>query len=132
MNATLYDRQESNSPLNGTKITHSDQLRSVLSTVRDREPFFAELIGDNGFKLLLGLGSNEGCVQFSSVEGDPPYLMAVAPRVDESKPERSFLIGNTPTPIPARFALPSEVLLSIAGEFIDSGGRSEMVTWEEI
>ncbi len=30
------------------------ELRNVLERVRDRQPFFAELIGDNGFNLLLG------------------------------------------------------------------------------
>ena len=77
MKAQFFDRQDTTNSLNRTDVKSLADLQNVLGSVRDRPPFYAELLGDNGFKLLLGLGPKEGGVQFSSVKGEPPYLMAV-------------------------------------------------------
>ena len=37
--------------------------------------FFCELLADNGYNLLVGVG-RIGCVQYSPDNGNPPYLMA--------------------------------------------------------
>jgi len=138
----LFDRQDPTSPISGRIINNSAELRSALASVRERAPFFAELIGENGFKLLLGLGGDKGCAQFSSVAGSAPYWMAVACRGDEPseeklqspdrEPQMTYLIGDTPTPVPRRYCLPFESIMNIAEAFVQTGGRTPEVSWEEI
>jgi len=132
MKAQFFDRQDTANPLNGTSIESFAELQSMLESVRNRPPFFAELIGDNGFKLLLGLGTNEGCVQFSSTDGAPPYLMAVAPNPRDSIGESEFLIGDTASPVPKRYCMPYEAVVHIAAAFLQTGQRKPDVHWEEI
>lgn len=131
MMAQFFDRQDIDNPLNGTSITKLSELRSALKSTRGRSPFFAELIGDNGFKLLLGIGSDEGCAQFSSVDGSPPYFMAVAPDGGEEG-EKVFLIGDTASPVLKRYCLPYDAIEAIAETFLQIGRRKSDVVWEEI
>ena len=77
MPARFFDRQNRENPLNGTIILEGGAMEALIDAMRAREPFLAELVGDAGHNLLLGLGSADGCVQFSSVDGQPPYLMAL-------------------------------------------------------
>lgn len=132
MKTQFFDRQDPGNPMNGRAINDSMALLDVLKNVRDRPPFFAELIGDNGYKLLLGLAAAEGCVQFSAADGSPPYLMAVAPRAAESSGEISFLIGDTMSPVPKRYCLSLNQVVRIAAAFVETGIRSADVLWEEI
>lgn len=132
MKAQFFDRQDVANPLNGTSITDLSELRNVLGSVRGRPPFFAELIGENGFKLLMGVGGAEGCVQFSSVDGAPPYLMAVAPNDGNSEGEQEFLIGDAASPVPKRYCLPHDAVEDIAAAFVQTGQRKADVPWEEI
>jgi hypothetical protein len=128
----FLDRQDPSSAGNGRMISNSAELRSALESVRGRPPFFVELVGENGFKLLLGLGPTEGCAQFSPADGSVPYLMAVAPSGPEQKGEASFLINDTPTPVPRCFCMPLEMVVDIADVFVNTGGRKADVAWEEI
>ena len=104
----------------------------MLASMRARPPFFAELICDNGYKLLLGLGASEGCVQFSSTEGDPPYLMAVADNAEAAIGDVEFLMGDTVTPVSRRYCLPYDVVADIAVVFVDTGNPKSDVHWEAI
>jgi hypothetical protein len=131
MRAQFFDRQDATNPLNGIRITTLSELRSALESSRGRPPFFAELIGENGFKLLLGVGGAEGCAQFSSVDGAPPYLMAVAPD-GSAEGEQVFLIGDTASPVPKRYCLAYEAIESIAAAFLQTGQRLTEIPWEEI
>jgi len=132
MKAQFVDRQDPRNPMNGRTLSNSAELQSALVLQRDRPPFFAELIGENGFKLLLGLGRNDGCVQFSATDGSSSYLMAVASGVEDRVGEKSFLIGGELTPVPMRYCLPFETVVDIADEFIRTGRRKADVSWEEI
>ena len=95
------------------------------------EPFFAELYGDNGYKLLIGIGGTIGCAQYSRADGDLEYLVAVAPNPIAEKRYVEFLICNTPTPISIRYILPFEKVKEIARYFLETGARSATVSWEE-
>jgi|SRR5262245_23209194 len=132
MRTHFYDLQDDANPLNGTSIENSAELRNALESLRDRPPFFAELIGDNGFKLTFGLGATEGCVQFCSVEDDPPYLMAVNPNIRDSEGGVEFLCGGTPTPVDKRYCLPYDAFVEIVAGFVQTGERKHDVLWEEI
>src|SRR5262245_17125369 len=121
MKAHFFDLEDNANPLNGASIENLTELQNVLESLRDRPPFIAELIGDNGFKLMFGLGTEEGFVQFSSVEDDPPYLLAVNPNLRDSEGEFEFLCGGTLTPMEKRFCLPYDTVVKIAAEFVQTG-----------
>ena len=131
MRARFFDRQDTANPLNGRMLSSPAAARDIVRRMQGRTPFLAELIGENGRKLLLGLGSADGCVQFSSSDGSPPYLMAVGSNPDEEG-EQEFLIGGAASPVPRRYCLPMLKVEEIAAAFLDSGKRAPHVTWEEI
>jgi hypothetical protein len=132
MSTRFFDRQDMGNPINGAGINDALELRRALGDVRARPPFFAELLGDNGFKLLLGVGMPEGCVQFSAADGSPPYFMAIAPSADDRDGTVEFLLGDTPSPVPRRYCLAYEDALDIAATFVPTGQRKSDVRWEEI
>jgi len=132
MTVRFFDRQDAANPANGSVITDATELRALLSSLSGRPPFFAELIAESGFTLLLGLGSAGGCAQCSPTDSSAPYLMAVSRASPDSKAEMSFLMGDTPSPVPGRYALPHETVVAIAEAFLETGHRSADVAWEEI
>jgi hypothetical protein len=131
MRAQFFDRQDDGNPLNGVALEDSEALRKIVQTMQARAPFMAELVGTNGRTLLLGLGSSDGCVQFSSTDGEPPYLMALRPNA-EAEGEQEFLIGGTPSPVPRRYCLSMPKVADIAATFLENGERYPGVEWEEI
>jgi hypothetical protein len=134
MRAQFFDRLDTASPLNGVTLEHSVALRTLVHNLQRREPFFAELIGQNGCKLLLGIGPTHGCVQFGSVDGEPPYLMAVEIDPGHEGVDQEclhFLIGNTATPVPRRYCLLMHKVVEIA-VFLEERERSSDVEWEDI
>jgi len=132
MNAVFNDMQDHSSPIDGATIHDRWELLAVLDRLQDREPFGSELVGDNGYKLTLGIGGKIGFVQHSPSDGDTPYLLAVTPEKQCQQEYVEFLIGDTPTPIPRRFCIPFEMVKKIAAHFIETGERSPTVSWEEI
>jgi len=130
----FFDMQDESNPANGTTIKDQARLVRLLEGARKREPFFFELEAENGYKLLVGIGQSTGCVQFSSKNGDPPYLMAVGnDGADEcSEDYQHFLSGGTATPVSRRFCLPFDTLRRIAVYFMETGERYPTVSWEQI
>jgi Immunity protein Imm1 len=57
--------------------------------------------------------------------------MAVGPEPD-AEGEISFLAGGTLSPVPRRYALRHDDMVSIAEAFVRNGERKADVTWEEI
>jgi hypothetical protein len=125
------DKQDRDNPLNGSKIADDTRLSELLESLRNRKPFFLELSGDHGYKILIGLGGSMGCVQFSRTDGDPPYLMAIGTGTNSAQ-HFEFLAGNTSSSVPPRFILPFETVKEIAVTFQKTGARSRAVFWEEI
>lgn len=113
-------------------LNQGAQLRELLEALHNREPFFLELVGENGYKLLLGVGSDIGCAQYRAIDGRPPYLMSVANEKDDDGEYAEFLIADTATPVPRRFCVPSAVLKQIAVDFLETGAPSLTVRWQEI
>ena len=115
MKAQLFDTQDHASLRNGRVLESPQQLRAALEEMQSpsRAPFFMELVGDNGRQLLLGLGGADGCVQFSSADGAPPYLMAVG-QYDGGDGPMEFMMGGTATPVSRRYSLPLQVVTGIA------------------
>src|SRR5262245_22666538 len=131
MNVTFFDLQDQSNALDGVTIEGDKELLSLLDSLRDRVPFFAELRGENGYHLVLGIGE-VGCAEYSHGEGHPPYLVALAEAPHESKDYTGFMAGGTLTPVPRRFVMPFEQVKHIALYFRNIGGRSPSVSWEEI
>jgi hypothetical protein len=131
MRAQFFDRQDKLNQVNGAMLEDPEALRTMVQSMQSRAPFLAELIGTNGRTLLLGLGCSDGCVQFSSTDGAPPYLMAVRNNAYQEG-EQDFLISSTPTPVPRRYCLPMQRVAEIAVAFLENGERSSDVEWEEI
>jgi hypothetical protein len=94
--------------------------------------FFVEIEGENGFKLLVGVGGTWSCVQHSAVDGSPPYLVAVPREPQFGFQDMEFLAGNTPTPIHGRYILRAELSEKVICFFVDTRKKSELVEREEI
>src|SRR5262249_16874408 len=128
----FFDQQDESNPLNGSIITDTEQLSRVLDSLRSRKPFLAQLFGDNGYNLMVGIGGTIGCVQHSRSDGNSPYLVAAAPNPIAEEGDIVFWGGNTATPVSKRYILPFEKVKEIAGYFLETGARSAKVHWEEI
>lgn len=131
MKVQFFDRQDSGNPANGETIDQADQLIDTLRRFTNRKPFLCELVGENGYNLMIGIG-RLGCAQYSPGDGRPPYLVAVAPDPDPQLEEVEFLTGDTPTPIAARHALPFTLVEELVAWFQRTGKPSPRVLWEEI
>lgn len=107
-------------------------LEKFLQTLQQRDAFIFDLIGDNGFKLGIGLDKNIGCVQFSPANGMPPYLMAIGNPNAPENIDHEFVMGGTATPVQGRYLLPFESVKDIACYFVETGDRSPAVNWDEI
>lgn len=132
MNTTFHDLQDKYNSLNGFSVRDEQELDALLQSFRERQPFFFELVGENGITLLIGYGPDMGCVQHSTSDGEPPYLMALSEETMENEPFVNFLTGNTPTQIPRRFCLPIDRVQKIVQDFLSHGEKSSEVEWEEI
>jgi hypothetical protein len=128
----FLDQQDESNPLNGSIIADSEQLSRLLDSLRTRTPFLAQLFGDNGYSLMVGIGGTIGCVQYSRSDGNSPYLVAVAPNQTPEDGDIEFLCGGTATPVSKRYILPFEKVKEIAGYFLETGARSAKIRWEEI
>jgi hypothetical protein len=132
MNVEFFDRQDNRNPLNGLIVSQKPFLLKLLDDLQGRSPFFCELLGQNGYKVLLGIGGTRGCVQYSRTDGTPPYLMAVSTDQDVSTEFFEFLIGDTRSPVPSRYCSPFDTVKDIAAYFQMTGERSPAISWEEI
>jgi hypothetical protein len=132
MKVAFFDRQDEHNPENGTQIENVCELLRIFDCLLTRPPFFCELVGDGDYRLLVGLGGSLGCVQYSRQDGNAPYLMATTEVAKLNNQHVEFLIGNTPTPVPARYCLPFDVVKKISIHFLNTGDPEPAVTWEEI
>ncbi len=132
MSITFCDIQDSSNPFNSSTVSNPQDLLTLLNSMLERSPFFCELVGDNGYKLLVGIGPRVGCAQYSPADGGVPYLMAVAPKEIQPTVNVGFLTGDTLSPVPGRYCLPIEVIKRIASDFVETGTASSVVEWEEI
>lgn len=123
--------QDKNDSLNGKAIEDTDELTELLHLRRNQKPFIAEFSSDDGLQIVFGLGTDLCCAEYRRIDGQPPYLMAVSPHRPVKRGYIEFLAANTPTPIAARYIISFNELEQIACHFLDSGGRSDVVSWQE-
>jgi Immunity protein Imm1 len=117
-------------PMNGKVIAESATLVALLAERRRDPPFIAKLRGENGFELVCGIGNDLCCVEHMRSSGDVPYLMAVSPRPPMKGGYVEFLTANTPTAFAARYIIRFAELEEVAVHFLETGQRSEKVSWQ--
>jgi hypothetical protein len=54
------NNQDESDPQDGMVFADSKSLSALLDSARARSPFIAELCGDNGFELVIGIGGDFG------------------------------------------------------------------------
>jgi len=72
MIVTFVDLQDSSNKLNDVPIDKRATLIEILEgMLQQREPFICELLGENKFDLMIGIGPL-GCAQYAGPDHDPP------------------------------------------------------------
>jgi len=130
VNVTFLDGQDNTNPLNGSVIQDRERLLEIFDRLRSRPPFVCELAGENGFYLHVGIGKL-GHAQYSRMDGEPPYLLAVAPQPGRRDEYIDFLLWQTPTPISKRYCMPFDSIREIAGFFQETGRAHPSFAWED-
>jgi hypothetical protein len=131
MRIQYFNHQDELDPMHGTVITATAQLAKLLDDAKRQPPFIAKLKGDNGFEILTGIGEKFCCAQYSSSDGNPPYLMAMSAQPPLKRGCVDFLTADTPTPFPARYIIHFDELKAILFHFLQTGERSNLVSWED-
>jgi hypothetical protein len=127
MSARFFDLHDRSNPLDGSEVTTSVELSSIIDGWSAGRAQFCELVAENGFKLLLGVSRDLGCIQHSSCDDNSPYLMATNKPVLDTSDCVKFLIDNEPTHVPRYYRLPMELVKEIATHFLETGQRSSDV-----
>jgi hypothetical protein len=117
--------------MHGIVIAGSAQLAGLLEDARRKPSFIAELQADNGFEVSMGISEKYGWVQYSNLDGNPPYLNAISAQRPLKRGFIEFLDANTPTPIPARYIIRFDELKQILIHFLETGERSNAFSWED-
>jgi hypothetical protein len=111
----------------------------TFSTAQELDTFIEEqstgsIMGEfeceNGFKIDIGIDENLGMVQYFSIDGNPPYFMALSP-TQLVEGSHDFIMTGAPSEILGKHCLSLEVLKKIVMDFFETGEKSCSVTWEE-
>jgi len=124
----FFDLEDDSNPFNGLAISDHERLAALLDSLRTREPFVAELVGEGDCCLDIGIGEDVGSVlcEFQ----DRPCLLALAGPENRRKHGFEFMMGGQPSYVPAKFILPFEKVKEIAIYFQQTGGLSPAFRWE--
>ena len=129
MKVVYRNQQEKDDPSNESVIESDAGLVKSLEQARNEKPFFVRLLGDNGFEVLLRIGGDFGCVQYSGSHGESPNLMAVSTRPPMKRGYVEFLTSDKPTPGAARYIISFDELKRVVLDFLHTGLRSDAVVW---
>lgn len=132
MSAKFFDLHNDSNPDNGTELLDGLGTKALLVRNAKNPPFVAELLSDHQTKLMIGLGPEICSAQFSAADDEPPYLVAKIQSKKNLIGITEFIIGNEPSEIELRLCIPLAVLLELAAHFVETGQRSQAVSWEEI
>jgi Immunity protein Imm1 len=127
-----YNNQDKSDSMNGAVVVDHASLEKLLDSKKNTQPFIAELRAENDFELVFGIGGALGFVEHRRINGDLPYLMAISRHRPINAGRVAFLTAATPTPIAARYILSFDELKVIAIHFLETGERSNSVSWEPV
>jgi Immunity protein Imm1 len=131
MRVRYVNTHDKSDPMNGAFITESSSLAELLDQRRKCVPFIAELVGENGYELAIGIGSSVGSAQYSRTDGEPPYMMAVSSHRHMKKGYVEFFFHIEPTPVAARYILSFDQVKAVSLHFLETGDKSNAVSWRE-
>lgn len=129
----LFDYSQAGSQQNveAISIPTEQKLRQELEELRQHDRGLVDLVSPTGDCLMIGVGGEYGCVQFTQASGSPPYLLARG-FSDDYDSHIEFARGGTPTPIPLAYVLPFQRVVDIAVYFLLHGHLPDTVEWEEV
>lgn len=107
-------------------------LESLLQGLRLDESIFINIVLCQGDELTVGIGETRSCVQYSSKEHQPPYLVAQETTVPDEDSEIEFDAGGTLTPILISQTIPSDVAVGLILEIVSTETLPSYVEWVEI
>jgi len=128
----FHNQQDRHDANNGRAISSADELATFLDEMRGANPFIVEFSGSGDFHIDIGIGGNFGWVQFSRMDDNPPYLMAVSHCPPMKRGYIEFQCGGTPTPVAARYIISFDELKEVVLYFLRTGERSESVSWQKL
>lgn len=132
MKIRYINEDDKSDPLNGSVMTDADSFAKLLDERRNSVAFNADLVADNGFELMIEIAGDIACAQYCRADGEPPYLMAVSPHPPAIRAGYvEFLADGIPTPVAARYIISFDELKEVACHFLNTGGRSDAVSWQE-
>lgn len=131
MSAKFFDLQDTNNPDNGAILKDGSSAKALLMKNSSREPFTCELVYDEKWQLIIGLGPTLCCAEHSATDGGSRYLVAYLESERTQTGEVEFMLSHAPTEILRRRCFPLDVLLDVAAYFVETGERSPNVFWED-
>lgn len=114
-----------------TAIGSIEQLRTIMTHLRRKEPRVVNLESVAKDILQLGVGGQFGFGQFLKQNRLPPYFCAKAQKMISNK-HVEFLCGGTPTPIPPELCISFEDAVKIGEYFFATGARDPDFEWVEV
>ena len=131
MSAKFLDLQNESNPDNGTIVHDGASAKALLIRNSSREPFTCQFVYDDEFQLMVGLGPDLCCAQYSATSGNSRYLVAYLESERMQAGEVEFLLNNSPTEILRKQCFPLKVLLEVAAYFVEKGKPSGIAQWED-
>ena len=110
----------------------SQDFSGMMESIELNANSFYEFTSENGFVLLCGMGKECCIIQFSHINGEPPYDVAISPIPLSIDGEVIFYIDNTPTEIPSELCISTECAFDIIKYFLDYAKKFPSVEWQEI
>ncbi len=132
MNVRYVNQQDEHDPMNHATLADSERLAELLDKRRKNAPFIGTLSADNGFQLMIGIGSGVSFAQYSRTNRELPYLVAIPTQSRVKSRYVDFLMNNTPTPIPGRYIVTFDEMEQIALYFLETGERCTVFSWKSI
>jgi hypothetical protein len=133
MHARFQDFEDEHNPRNAQMLGDRAAVVALFDELcKRRAPFMCQFTGDNGFNLIVGIGGDYGCAQYSSNDGMPPFLMAVDIQGSPADRDMEFLVGGTPTPIDRKYRVPIEQVREAVAEFVTTGRKGAGVRWVDL
>lgn len=108
----------------------TNELTSFLRQLQTEEPSAGELVGENGYKLTVGIDGQIAFVQYSSITGDPPYMVAHARNMVSEK-SHDFIVTGSPTEVDGKCCLPFSEFENVVCYFMETGQKCPSVEWED-
>jgi hypothetical protein len=118
---------------NTREVNSAQDLQNAIEQLEAEaraRPFMVELFVDDHGSLCIGLGRSKSVVNFTSVDGNPPYFQSVgSPDEDE---DIDFFYGGDWSDFPGSSAIPIDDARRAMIMFFETGVRPSTIRWQEV